>query len=165
MKKRIFLLVGIATVILFASCATGGQPSGIAGWIKENGDKTHHAIGISTIRDDESDAFQEAQIMARQNLVMNLDSAIVAIVERGLNRATTPEEQRRLTLLKNSSKQIASQRLSNSRMYGPVMNNKGNTYVIAYLDKNSFDRDINSYVQEFFAATSAELDRLLAEIK
>jgi predicted transcriptional regulator len=127
----------------------------------QDADDVYSEIGISTIKDDESDAYQQALMVARQNLAASLETEVAAIGENARRRAEAQGETDKVARFQDSTKQIVSQTLRKVKTFGPYINGQGNTYVVAYLDKNSFKKDINEYVDAVFEKTDQELNQLL----
>jgi predicted transcriptional regulator len=120
----------------------------------------YYGMGISEFQ-NESDALQQATILARENLAGSLETEVAAIGENAVRRAEAQGETDRIARFQNATKQILSQTLRKVKTYGPYMNGRGNTYLVVYLDKNSFKKDINEYVDAVFEKTDEELNQLL----
>ncbi|MDR2397774.1 MAG: hypothetical protein LBD74_03325 [Spirochaetaceae bacterium] len=123
-------------------------------------DDVYYGMGISEFQ-NESDALQQATILARENLAGSLETEVAAIGENAVRRAEAQGETDRIARFQNATKQILSQTLRKVKTYGPYMNGRGNTYLVVYLDKNSFKKDINEYVDAVFEKTDEELNQLL----
>jgi hypothetical protein len=177
MKKRIasVVWVAVAAAALLVSCASapppeaaapsqpqGGPPTEVAQWIQQhqNADDVYYGMGISEF-ENESDALQQATILARENLAGSLETEVASIGENAVRRAEANGETDRVARFQDATKQIVTQTLRKVKTYGPYMNGRGNTYIVVYLDKNSFKQDINQYVDTVFEKTDAELNQLL----
>jgi predicted transcriptional regulator len=117
-------------------------------------------MGISEFQ-NESDALQQASMLARQNLASSLETEVAAIGENAVRRAEANGETDRVARFQDATKQIVTQTLRRVKTFGPHMNGRGNTYIVVYLDKNSFKKDINEYVDTVFEKTDQELNQLL----
>ena len=177
MKKRIASVVwgAAAAAALLVSCvsappsepaapsqAQGGPPSEVSQWIQQhqNAYDLYYGMGISEF-DNDSDALQQATILARENLAGSLETEVAAIGENAVRRAEAQGETDRVARFQDSTKQIVTQTLRKVKTFGPYMNGRGNTYIVVYLDKNSFKKDINEYVDAVFEKTDQELNQLL----
>ncbi|MDR1029450.1 MAG: LPP20 family lipoprotein [Treponema sp.] len=178
MKKRMFsfaTVVGaLAGAALLLSCVSapppeqapsqpqGGPPPEVSQWIQQhqNDDDVYYGMGISEFQ-NESDALQQATMLARENLAGSLETEVAAIGENAVRRAEAQGETDRIARFQDATKQIVTQTLRKVKTFGPYMNGRGNTYVVTYLDKNSFKKDINEYVDAVFEKTDAELNQLL----
>jgi hypothetical protein len=181
MNKRMFSLASLAGALagaaLWVSCASapasepaqaepsqpqGGPPKEVAQWIQQhqNDDDVYYGMGISEFQ-NESDALQQATMLARENLAGSLETEVAAIGENAVRRAEAQGETDRIARFQDATKQIVSQTLRKVKTFGPYMNGRGNTYVVVYLDKNSFKKDINEYVDAVFEKSDQELNQLL----
>jgi hypothetical protein len=164
MKKSVFVFLGLGALLL-AGCASapkGGNPPEISKWISDhqNSDDMWYATGISEFQ-NESDAMQQALMLARENLAASLETQVAAIGSNAVQRAEAQGQTDRVARFRDSTKQIVDQTLRNVKTFGPFTNDKGNTSVVAYLDKQSFNKDVNAYVDQIFAQTDAELNQIL----
>jgi hypothetical protein len=176
MKKRIASVVwaAAAAALLLVSCVSapppesepsqpqGGPPNEVAQWIQQHqgSDDVYYGMGISEF-ENESDALQQATILARENLAGSLETEVAAIGENAVRRAEANGETDRVARFQDSTKQIVTQTLRKVKTFGPYMNGRNNTYILVYLDKNSFKKDINEYVDTVFEKTDTELNQLL----
>jgi hypothetical protein len=144
-----------------AGAARAGVPVEVSSWINTNGDEAFYGLGISTITDNDSDAFQQASILARENLAASLETEVAAISENYVRRSEAGGETDRVAKFQDATKQIVSQTVRGAKSYGPFANERGSIYMLVYLDKTSTRRDLNQYVDEVFAETEAELDKIL----
>jgi hypothetical protein len=126
----------------------------------QDADDVYYGTGISEF-ESESDALQQATILARADLAGKLETEVAAIGENALRRAEANGENDKVVRFQNSTKQIVTQTLRKVKTFGPYMNGRGNTYVLVYLDKDSFKKDINEYVDAVFEKTDVELNQLL----
>jgi hypothetical protein len=166
MKKAVLVLAAVFALVL-GSCASepapaprAGVPPEVSKWNEEHSGDTFSGMGISTF-DNESDALQQATVLARQNLAASLETEVAAISENYVQRSEANGETDRVAKFKDATKQLVNQTVSRSKTYGPYMNDRGSTYIVVYLDKQSTQKDLNTYVDEIFSATESELNNML----
>jgi hypothetical protein len=144
-----------------AGAARAGVPPEITAWNNTNSGDTISGMGVSSITDNDSDAFQQALVLARENLAASLEAEVAAISENYVRRSEAAGETDRVAKFQDSTKQLVTQTIRNSKTYGPFANERGSTYIIVYLDKTSMQKNIHEIVDEVFAETEAELDTML----
>ncbi|MDR1074384.1 MAG: hypothetical protein LBL45_12075 [Treponema sp.] len=138
-----------------------GNPPEIAAWIQQHqDDDIHYATGISEF-ENESDAMQQALALARENLAASLETEVAAISENAVRRAEAQGQTDRIARFQDATKQLVSTTLRNVRTFGPYVNGRGNTYIIVYLDKRNFQKDVNDIVEEAFAEANSQLNNML----
>jgi hypothetical protein len=117
-------------------------------------------MGISTSQ-NAGDALIQATAMARQQLASSIETEIAAITADKRKILEGRGETERIASIENVTKQWVSQRLQNSRTFGPYVNAKGDTYVIVYLaNKKAEKQSLNDYANTVFEKTDAELDAM-----
>jgi hypothetical protein len=166
--KYEFLALAVVTLLASGSCGSapapkqqqGGNPPEIAAWIQQRQSDVYYGTGISEF-ENESDAMQQALVLARQNLAASLEVEVAAISENFVQRAEAQGQTDRIAKFGDASKQMVSTSLKNVKTVGPYMNGKGNTYIVAYLDKQSFQKDVNSIVNDVFAEANSQLNDML----
>jgi hypothetical protein len=169
--KKACLMLSVFVVILWGSCATtsqtagtsqvrGGMPGEMTSWINQHQDDVIYGVGISSIG-DESDALREATALARSDLAGNVETDVATITADMVKRAEGRGETERIAKFEDATKQVINQTISYSKTYGPYVNNIGNTYIIKYIDKQGFRRDLSSYVDEAFKDVENDLDKIL----
>jgi hypothetical protein len=136
------------------------MPAQITAWITKEGDTTVYGLGISTLK-NESDAFQQARMLGLENLAASLQVEVAAVSENIMSHATVGDTTGRVETFTAGTKQLINQSIKRAKMYGPYTNNRSSTYILMYLDKRAFQKDLNALVQEVFADNDEELDRIL----
>jgi hypothetical protein len=162
--------IGIAALLQIGCGSTptasgGGSrsnvPPEITAWRNQHSADTYSGMGISSIMDNESDAYLQATTLAREELAFNLESEIAGIAENYVKRAEGQGQSDRIAKFQNSTKQLANATVRNAKSYGPYINNNGATYIIVYLDKAGTQKDLSKYVDDVFAETENELNEML----
>ena len=158
MKKSLPLFIFlIAGTVLSAQVM---MPSQISKWIDKERNTTVYGMGISTLK-NESDAYQQARTLGQENLAASLQVEVSVVSENIVSNASVNGKAGRIASFTEGTKQLVHQSISRAKMYGPYTNTRGATYLIMYLDKRAFQRDINALANEIFADTDAALDRML----
>jgi hypothetical protein len=165
-KTKNVLAVAVITItaVLFGSCASsprGGVPPELSKWINQQGDTIIYGLGISTITDNESDAYRQVVTLAQADLAGNLQTQVAAIAKDMAERQEGRGGAERIAKFEASTKQVVDKTVVAAKQYGPYTNKKGNTYIVKYIEKKGFNRDLSSYVNDVFAPTEKQLDEIL----
>jgi hypothetical protein len=179
MKKTTVICVAFV-VLALAGCATQGAPQSVAEnapqsvaqssrtiippeisqWRNDHTSDSFSGLGISTLTNT-SDAYQQAVILARNDLAGSLEVEVAGIGENYVQTAEARGETERVAQFKNSTMQLIQQTISKSKTVGPYLNDREETYVLVYLDQQSARKELSQYVDDFFSDERNELKDML----
>jgi len=139
MKKYIFVLTVITTIMLLVSCSSKPQPVN-RGQLPEIRPRVglFYAIGISSDAPNASIAFQNAQRTAQQNLASSVEVEVRRRLERLAREFESQGQYDYASRTRESYSKVVRQISRNMKIFGPYINDINDTYVIAVID--NFDQ-------------------------
>jgi hypothetical protein len=174
-----FALVGALLAGLVACASTPGAsggastsasaseppriPAQITKWQEDNGASSYFGLGISTSKNLDT-AYGTALNLATENLGRSIETDVAGITENYLQEAEARGETDRVAMYKNSTMQLINQTIRGSKPFGPYVNDRDETFVIAYLNPQqakSLRDQVMAIAEETFADERVELKNML----
>jgi hypothetical protein len=123
------------------------MPQEISQWINQHTADAYFGIGVSPL-ENTAEALLQASALARQQLASTFETQITAITKDKRKIFEADGETERIASIENATKQEVRQKIQNSQTFGPCVNEKGDTYVLVYIMKETIQGLVrNNYLR------------------